>query len=87
MVTNFFFLYVLGDTCAAKFSVDNEWYRAKVERVGGGKINVLYIDYGNRETIQPHQVAALPSAFQTPKPFAKEYGVACITPPKDVSGH
>jgi len=72
-----------GDTCAAKFAMDNEWYRAKVERVSGGKINVLYIDYGNRETVQATQVAALPQAFQTHKPFAKEYGVACVQAPKD----
>jgi len=72
-----------GDMCAAKFAMDNEWYRAKVERVSGGKINVLYIDYGNRETVQSGQVAQLPQAFQTPKPFAKEYAVACVTTPKD----
>lgn len=38
-----------GDLCAAKFSEDNEWYRAKVERVQGGNSSILYIDYGNKE--------------------------------------
>ena len=39
-----------GDMCAAKFSEDNEWYRAKVEKVEkGGNVTILYIDYGNRE--------------------------------------
>lgn len=38
-----------GDLVAAKFSEDNEWYRAKVERIQGGNATVLYIDYGNKE--------------------------------------
>lgn len=39
-----------GDLCAAKFSEDEEWYRAKIESVsGGGKATVRYIDYGNSE--------------------------------------
>ncbi len=35
--------------CAAKFSDDNEWYRAKVERVQGTNVSILYVDYGNKE--------------------------------------
>lgn len=38
-----------GDICAAKFTLDNEWYRAKVEKIQGNNVSVLYIDYGNRE--------------------------------------
>lgn len=38
-----------GDICAAKFTLDNEWYRAKVEKIQGNNASVLYIDYGNRE--------------------------------------
>lgn len=38
-----------GDICAAKFSEDNEWYRAKVEKVQGHNVTILYIDYGNKE--------------------------------------
>lgn len=37
------------DLCAAKFSEDEEWYRAKVESVSGGKATIRYIDYGNSE--------------------------------------
>ena len=43
----------VGDTVAAKFSADNDWYRAKVRRVDreGKKVDVTYIDYGNAETV------------------------------------
>ena len=38
-----------GDICAAKFSEDQEWYRAKVDRVQGANCLIKYIDYGNTE--------------------------------------
>ena len=43
----------VGDTVAAKFSVDNEWYRAKVRRVDreAKKADLVYLDYGNSETV------------------------------------
>lgn len=37
-----------GDLCAAQFSEDNEWYRAKIERIQGQNATVFYIDYGNK---------------------------------------
>lgn len=43
----------VGDTVAAKFTVDNEWYRARVRRVDreGKKVDLTYLDYGNSETV------------------------------------
>lgn len=38
-----------GDLCAAKFTEDNEWYRAKVEKIQNGNASICYIDYGNKE--------------------------------------
>lgn len=35
--------------CAAQFSEDNEWYRAKIEKVQGPNVSVFYVDYGNKE--------------------------------------
>ena len=36
-----------GDMCAAIFSADGQWYRAKIEKIDGSKITVFFIDYGN----------------------------------------
>lgn len=38
-----------NDLCVAKFSEDNEWYRARIEKVQGQNVTVLYVDYGNKE--------------------------------------
>ncbi|KAK0167154.1 hypothetical protein PV327_004588 [Microctonus hyperodae] len=73
-----------GELVAAKFSGDNEWYRAKVEKVAGTNISVIYIDYGNRETINVTRVAPLPADVISEKPYAHEYIVAYVTLPKDV---
>jgi staphylococcal nuclease domain-containing protein 1 len=41
-----------GELLAARFTVDNEWYRARVEKIeGNNRISVYFIDYGNREVI------------------------------------
>ncbi|XP_018333811.1 staphylococcal nuclease domain-containing protein 1 [Agrilus planipennis] len=72
-----------GDICAAKYSVDNEWYRAKVEKLQGTTASILYIDYGNRENVNVTRLASLPAAFTADKPFASEYSLACVTLPKD----
>ena len=42
-----------GDVVAAKFSADGEWYRARVRRNDreAKRADVLFIDYGNSETL------------------------------------
>ncbi len=41
-----------GELLAARFTGDNEWYRARVEKVeGNNRISVYFVDYGNREVI------------------------------------
>ncbi|KAL9908465.1 LOW QUALITY PROTEIN: staphylococcal nuclease domain-containing protein 1-like [Glossina fuscipes fuscipes] len=72
-----------GDLCAAQFSADNQWYRAKIERVQGNNATVLYVDYGNREVVPFNRLAGLPSAFSSEKPFATEYALALVQLPQD----
>ncbi|PSN44950.1 Nuclease domain-containing protein 1 [Blattella germanica] len=72
-----------GDVCAAKFAYDEQWYRARVEKVSGTKVSVIYIDYGNRETLDSTRCAALPQSFKSEKPYAHEYALACVQLPND----
>ncbi|XP_019638854.1 PREDICTED: uncharacterized protein LOC109480923 isoform X1 [Branchiostoma belcheri] len=39
----------VGQDCIARFSEDNEWYRAKVTKVTGREVEVRFVDYGNSE--------------------------------------
>lgn len=73
-----------GDMAIAKFSEDDQWYRVKIEKVAGSNVHVFYVDYGNREVLNPSRIAALPSGFND-KPYATEYILACLDLPKDVS--
>jgi len=71
-----------NDLCAAKF-VDNQWYRAKVEKVGATDVEVLYVDYGNRATVPKTKLGSLPASFQTPGGYAKLYNLALVSLPAD----
>ncbi|PFX27913.1 Tudor domain-containing protein 1 [Stylophora pistillata] len=53
----------VGEFCAAKFTLDDGWYRAKVLDVNGSNVSVLYIDYGNSETLSSSRLKLLNSKF------------------------
>jgi staphylococcal nuclease domain-containing protein 1 len=41
-----------GTICAARFSEDNNWYRAKVlNSLGKGDVEVQFIDFGNTDVV------------------------------------
>lgn len=41
-----------GNLCAARFTMDDQWYRGKVEKIiDHARVQILYIDYGNREVL------------------------------------
>ncbi|XP_060857641.1 staphylococcal nuclease domain-containing protein 1-like [Metopolophium dirhodum] len=71
-----------GEMCAAKLKEDQQWYRAKVEKVAGSSIHVFYIDYGNRDIVIAEECAILPPTFKNDRPFAKEYAFALVKLPK-----
>ena len=55
----------VGNFCAAKFSEDGLWYRARVVKVITAKVEVLYIDYGNSETVSTSDLKVLQSQFMS----------------------
>lgn len=69
-----------GDVVAANFSADKQWYRAKIEKiVSPSEIQVIYIDYGNREIVSSRSIAALPSTkYSSLSAVAKEYTLAFV---------
>lgn len=71
-----------NDICAAKF-VDDQWYRAKIEKTGAADAQVLYIDYGNRATVPKTKLGSLPASFHTPGGYAKLYNIALVKLPSD----
>ena len=52
-----------GEVLAAKFSLDQCWYRAVVNQIQGETCKVRFIDYGNIETVQADSLAPLKSEF------------------------
>ncbi|XP_061706219.1 staphylococcal nuclease domain-containing protein 1 [Cydia pomonella] len=73
-----------GQVCAALFSLDNQWYRAKVEKITEDKkVHIFYIDYGNREVVNYSRLANLPAGTESEPPYATEYSLCCVKFPAD----
>ncbi|KAJ3128032.1 hypothetical protein HK100_009408 [Physocladia obscura] len=80
-----------NDYVSAKFTADNQWYRARVREVNNEtkKIFVTFIDYGNSESLPLTQLRALTSQFGlTVLPAqSKEARLAFLTvPPTGAEG-
>ncbi|CAH8487096.1 unnamed protein product [Dicrocoelium dendriticum] len=79
-----------GELCAASFSLDNCWYRARVVRRNPKSITVQFVDFGNEETIEideiPTRVSQLPySSLASIPPQAHEYRLAFVQLPPDAT--
>ncbi|KAJ3381528.1 hypothetical protein HDU92_005292 [Lobulomyces angularis] len=58
------FLPKNGDVCSARFTLDNNWYRAKVKKINPDKTYLVsYIDFGNSETVNSSRLRPLDSKF------------------------
>lgn len=54
----------VGMVCAAQFSVDKQWYRARVIGLpGGSNVEVQYVDFGNKEIIHHKYIRKLYDRF------------------------
>lgn len=69
-----------GDLVMARFSEDQQWYRAKVTKlVNADESQVLFLDYGNSESLKNSEIASLPLGNYSSLPaFAKQYGFAFV---------
>lgn len=61
--------------------MDDQWYRAKIEKTGAADAQVLYIDYGTRATVAKDQ-AWLCQPVSMPG-YAKLYNIALVKLPSD----
>lgn len=69
----------LNDLCVAQFSMDNEWYRAKILSCkSSGEVTVLFIDYGNKEMTNSTKLAQMPAGFEALPAQAHEYALAMV---------
>ncbi len=69
----------VNDVCVAQFSMDDEWYRAKVLNLkSNGEVTVLFIDYGNKEVTRTTRLAQIPSGFENLPAQAHEYALAMV---------
>nr|XP_018897888.1 PREDICTED: uncharacterized protein LOC109031053 isoform X4 [Bemisia tabaci] len=55
--------------CLAFFKEDNNWYRAKILDYSEEDVSIAFIDYGNREKVNPSMLKELPQELQG-KPLA-----------------
>ncbi|XP_063748517.1 tudor domain-containing protein 1 isoform X2 [Eleginops maclovinus] len=50
-----------GAVCCAKFTADNNWYRAVALEVGENEMGVIYADYGNTEKVPFSRILPIPT--------------------------
>lgn len=71
----------VDDLVRAQYTADDQFYRAIVTGVEGGKYKVLYVDYGNSETLPASRIRPLSEQFAKLKHQAFRAHLAYIKPP------
>ncbi|XP_021356780.1 tudor domain-containing protein 1-like isoform X2 [Mizuhopecten yessoensis] len=75
---------VVGDVYSAQFSLDGNWYRAKVDgRQGSDMVTVTYLDYGNTETVAITKLRQLQDSMTTLPALAVKCSLADVSPKKE----
>ncbi|KAF8782794.1 Tudor domain-containing protein 1 [Argiope bruennichi] len=69
-----------GDFVCAKFSMDNGFYRARVEKAAGNSCDVAFVDYGNKETIPLSDIHPMEKKFISYPQFGVECGLVSYPP-------
>ena len=71
-----------GQSCAAKFSLDNLWYRAVILEILQNGFRVRYMDFGNSEVVPGNSIGPLPQHLQSFAPLSLRCSLAGVTKPK-----
>ena len=78
---------VVGDFVCGQYSADSKWYRAKVVSLeADGKVDLLFIDFGNSEESELSSIRALDPSLPSHPAFAIECFLAGVEPPTDTEG-
>mmetsp|Transcript_36162 Transcript_36162/g.91251 ORF Transcript_36162/g.91251 Transcript_36162/m.91251 type:complete len:949 (-) Transcript_36162:968-3814(-) len=70
-----------GEMGIAQFSLDKRWYRAYVEAVAGNTYDVLFVDFGNRESVPVERVRAMDPSVAAVPAQAQECELAYLKVP------
>lgn len=66
----------LGMACIARFSEDNQLYRAVIMDIKPTQCQVAYVDYGNTEYVSFSDIYEIPPVFLEPKIFAIRFALS-----------
>lgn len=71
----------VGTVCLAQFLPDQLWYRAQVVALpGGAQVEVLYVDYGNKDVVPGLSVRKIPDRFMRLPIQAVQVALADVAP-------
>ncbi|XP_056285951.1 tudor domain-containing protein 1 isoform X2 [Pseudoliparis swirei] len=72
----------VGEVCAVQFSCDLNWYRGLVQTLSADQkmANILYIDFGNEETVPVDRIKPLSTKIQPCCPCAMECRITGVVP-------
>lgn len=76
-----------GQLIAAKYHVDDQWYRVRYEGRAGEEHKVLFVDYGNPELITKDRLTALPEDLRKIAPLARNCHLAGLKSPSKTSDY
>lgn len=70
-------IFCAGELCIAHYSVDEQWYRARIIDTDGEITSIQFIDYGNTDTITDNTLLKLSNeSLQVFEPFAMPCALA-----------
>ncbi|KAJ1645077.1 hypothetical protein LPJ64_003298 [Coemansia asiatica] len=74
-----------GQLVRARYTIGDEWHRARVRSVSAAKneCEVFYLDFGNSETLSLDRVRPLPAGFAQQPAFAQEARFAFLRLPSE----